>query len=77
MTTPSGHRNLGAMAGLASAALFGAGTPVAKLLLGEVGPWLLAGVLYTASGIALSCWRPGGYPARDGEEGAGRAGRRP
>lgn len=57
MTTPSGHRNLGAMAGLASAALFGAGTPVAKLLLGEVGPWLLAGVLYTASGIALSCWR--------------------
>nr|WP_300141170.1 DMT family transporter [Propionicimonas sp.] len=57
MTDPIRYRNLGAAAGLASAALFGAGTPVAKLLLGEIGPWLLAGVLYTASGVALACWR--------------------
>lgn len=49
--------NRGAMAGLAAAALFGAGTPVAKLLLGEVSPWLLAGLLYSASGFALFGWR--------------------
>ncbi|MBA3020217.1 DMT family transporter [Propionicimonas sp.] len=47
----------GALAGLAAAALFGAGTPVAKLLLGQVGPWLLAGLLYTAAGLALFGWR--------------------
>ncbi len=49
--------NRGAAAGLAAAVLFGAGTPVAKLLLGHVGPWLLAGLLYTAAGIALFGWR--------------------
>lgn len=38
--------------GLASAALFGASTPLAKLL-GEVDPWLLAGLLYLGSGIGL------------------------
>lgn len=47
----------GALAGLGAAALFGAGTPIAKLLLGQVGPWLLAGLLYTASGLALFGWR--------------------
>jgi drug/metabolite transporter (DMT)-like permease len=47
----------GAVAGLVAAALFGAGAPVAKLLLGQVEPWLLAGLLYTASGIALFGWR--------------------
>jgi len=39
--------------GLASAALFGASTPFAKLLLGEVDPWLLAGLLYLGSGVGL------------------------
>ena len=39
--------------GLASAALFGGSTPLAKLLLGEVDPWLLAGLLYLGSGIGL------------------------
>ena len=47
----------GVLAGLGAAALFGAGTPVAKLLLGQTSPWLLAGLLYTASGAALSLWR--------------------
>jgi len=38
-----------------SAALFGASTPFAKLLLGEsISPWLLAGLLYLGSGIGLS-----------------------
>jgi drug/metabolite transporter (DMT)-like permease len=39
---------------LASAALFGASTPLAKLLLGDgVDPWLLAGILYGGSGLGL------------------------
>ncbi len=47
----------GVVAGLGAAVLFGAGTPVAKLLLGQTDPWLLAGLLYTASGVALGLWR--------------------
>lgn len=35
----------GVGAALAAAALFGAGTPMAKQLLGAVDPWLLAGLL--------------------------------
>jgi len=39
---------------LASAALFGASTPFAKLLLGRgTDPWLLAGLLYLGSGLGL------------------------
>ncbi|HEY7579951.1 MAG TPA: DMT family transporter [Acetobacteraceae bacterium] len=38
---------------LASAVLFGASTPFAKLLLGAVGPWLMAGLLYVGAGIGL------------------------
>jgi drug/metabolite transporter (DMT)-like permease len=38
---------------LASAALFGLSTPLAKLLLGTVDPWLLAGLLYLGSGLGL------------------------
>ena len=39
---------------LAAAALFGASTPVAKLLLEEVSPVILAGMLYLGSGIGLA-----------------------
>ena len=45
---------------LGAAALFGASTPLAKALLGEISPWLLAGLLYLASGIGLAAivgWR--------------------
>lgn len=38
---------------LASAVLFGASTPLAKILVGTVDPWLLAGLLYLGSGIGL------------------------
>jgi drug/metabolite transporter (DMT)-like permease len=45
----------GAPLAIASAVLFGASTPLAKLLLGDgVNPWLLAGVLYVGSGLGLS-----------------------
>ena len=40
---------------LASAALFGASTPLAKLLVGEWRRSLLAGLLYLGSGIGLLC----------------------
>jgi drug/metabolite transporter (DMT)-like permease len=45
---------------LLSAALFGASTPAAKLLLGQISPWLLAGLLYLGSGLGLGgvlAWR--------------------
>jgi len=41
---------------LASAALFGASTPLAKLLVGEVAPLALAGLLYLGSGVGLLAW---------------------
>jgi len=43
----------GVMAALLSASLFGMSTPVAKLLLGEMSPLPLAGLLYLGSGIGL------------------------
>lgn len=39
---------------LLAAALFGASTPLAKLLLGDVAPVLLAGLFYAGSGIGLA-----------------------
>jgi len=45
----------GAPLAILSAALFGASTPLAKLLLGGgISPWLLAGLLYLGSGIGLA-----------------------
>jgi len=39
---------------LLSAILFGASTPFAKLLLGSVDPWMMAGLLYLGAGIGLA-----------------------
>jgi drug/metabolite transporter (DMT)-like permease len=47
----------GILFALLSAVLFGASTPLAKALLGEVSPWLLAGLLYLGSGIGLGVVR--------------------
>ncbi len=41
---------------LLAAALFGASTPFAKILLGQTQPILLAALLYLGSGIGLSVW---------------------
>lgn len=49
--------NRGVQAALLAALLFGAGTPLAKLLLGDVSPWMLAGLLYCGSGIGLTILR--------------------
>lgn len=44
-------------AALTAAALFGASTPLAKTLLRDLHPVLLAGLLYLGSGIGLGLTR--------------------
>ncbi len=53
-TTDRSYRWPGVPLALASAVLFGASTPFSKLLLSEVPPQLLAGVLYLGAGIGLA-----------------------
>jgi hypothetical protein len=47
----------GVRAAFGAALLFGASTPLAKLLLQSVNPWVLAGLLYLGSGIGLTIYR--------------------
>ncbi|MBX3618980.1 MAG: DMT family transporter [Rhizobacter sp.] len=47
----------GVGAALLAAALFGAGTPLAKTLMAGVSPWMLAGLLYLGSGFGLAVLR--------------------
>jgi drug/metabolite transporter (DMT)-like permease len=47
----------GVTAALAAAILFGIGTPLAKLLLNNVSPWMMAGLLYLGSGLGLWSYR--------------------
>ena len=42
---------------VAAAVLFGASTPLAKLLVGDVSPVLLGGMLYLGSGVGLGLFR--------------------
>lgn len=51
------HFNPGITAALGAALLFGAGTPLAKALLREIGPWMLAALFYLGSGVGLALWR--------------------
>ena len=44
----------GILLALLSAALFGASTPFAKLLLGAIDPWMMAGLLYLGAGSGLA-----------------------
>ena len=61
--------NLAILHALAAAALFGASTPLAKALVGELPPLLLAGLLYLGSGLGLTIvrlirdrrWQPSGF----------------
>src|SRR5215216_5551734 len=59
----------GILFALFSAVLFGASMPFAKLLLGAVNPWMLAGLLYLGSGLGLAILRFGsrilGVPASE------------
>lgn len=42
---------------LVAAALFGLSTPAAKVLVGSIDPWLLAGLFYLAAGLGLALLR--------------------
>ena len=57
MNIRSRLRKAGVQAALGAALLFGAGTPLAKLLLDGVNPWLLAGLLYVGAGAGLALYR--------------------
>ena len=46
----------GILLALLSALLFGASTPFAKLLLGAVDPWMMAGLLYLGAGLGLAAF---------------------
>jgi drug/metabolite transporter (DMT)-like permease len=47
----------GPLYALMAAALFGLAAPASKMLVGAVEPWLLAGLLYTGSGVGLALSR--------------------
>lgn len=49
--------NNGIAYALLAAALFGASTPFAKALVGDISPIMLAALLYLGSGIGLFMWR--------------------
>ena len=49
-------RAQGVSVAILAALLFGASTPFSKLLLGQIDPLLLAGLLYLGSGIGLAIW---------------------
>jgi drug/metabolite transporter (DMT)-like permease len=55
--SPSARLQPGVAASLAAALLFGAAAPLAKLLLAQVSPWLLAALLYLGSGLGLALLR--------------------
>ena len=66
MTSSHAHLWPGVPLALASATLFGASTPFAKLLLVGVDPWLLAGLLYLGAGLGLALVQLAPQPAPTG-----------
>lgn len=62
---------------LASAVLFGASTPLAKLLLGGIPPVALAGLLYAGAFLGLAVYRGAAGCARCRSRSQGRAGEAP
>ncbi len=72
-TGPSTAPRVGPMAALMSALLFGVTLPVAKRLLEDGSPLLIAGLLYLGSGAGLGllrlvqdrAWRPTGFAGAD------------
>jgi F0F1-type ATP synthase assembly protein I len=46
-------RHVGISSALGTALLFGISAPLAKMLLGQTSPWLLAALLYLGSGLGL------------------------
>jgi len=66
--TSASSRARGALCGLSAAILFGASAPVSKLLLPELGPLIMAGLLYLGAGLGLTLYglvRPRSRVARE------------
>jgi len=61
----------GVASGLGAALLFGASTPLAKLLLPSSGPFMLAGLLYLGAGIGLMVLSPFRRAGREAPLGRG------
>lgn len=58
MTTGASKSGIvGALCGIAAAALFGMSAPLAKLLLVEASPLILAGLFYLGSGVLVTAYR--------------------
>lgn len=53
MSSKMKSMQIGIPLALLSAALFGASTPLAKMMLGTVDPWMMAGLLYLGAGLGL------------------------
>jgi drug/metabolite transporter (DMT)-like permease len=53
----SDPRRLGALLGLLAAVSFGVSAPLARLLLADITPRLLAGLLYLGAGVGLAIYR--------------------
>ncbi len=64
-STPSPDARIGGLLGLAAAASFGLSAPLAKLLLRDVGPVLLAGLLYLGAAAGLWLHRAVVGPSRE------------
>lgn len=60
---------LGPSLAIAAAVLFGLSTPLAKLLVADLSPWMLAGTLYLGSGLGLGAFRLGRGLTRPGKRG--------
>ncbi len=56
-SSPHSHPSQGVGTALIAALLFGASTPLAKLLLTDTSPWMLAALLYLGSGLGLAALR--------------------
>ncbi len=52
-TSQHSHLWPGVPYALGAAILFGVSTPISKLLLGQIYPWLLAGLMYLGAGVGL------------------------
>ncbi|EKD50729.1 MAG: hypothetical protein ACD_62C00444G0006 [uncultured bacterium] len=53
MLNMQGNKNSGFIFAMLAALFFGLSVPVSKILLGDVSPWLLAGLLYAGPGAGL------------------------
>ena len=67
--------DVGVGSALLAGILFGASTPLAKQLIRDIDPWMLAGLLYFGSGIGLGAYKALRYATRPGRASQASLGR--